>query len=227
MWRHHVVAALVVVLGSAQAPGQQVKPSPDPARFEKDIAAFEAEDAAAPPPAGAVLFVGSSSIRSWDVARAFPALKTIRRGYGGSHVSDTIVFADRIVFKYQPSLIVFYAGDADVAGGKSAETIADDTATLVGMIHRRLPETRVVVIGTKPSPSHWPHMATIREANRLVRSQLASDPLAAYVDVEAALLGPDGQPRAEFYTDNRLNLNEAGYAAWTAAVRPTIERLAR
>jgi hypothetical protein len=95
------------------------------------------------------------------------------------------------------------------------------------MIHRRLPTTPVVVIGTKPSPLHWPHMATIREANRLVRAQLASDTLAAYVDVEAALLGPDGQPRAEFYTGNRLNLNEAGYAAWTAAVRPAIERLAR
>lgn len=44
--------------------------------------------------AGATLFVGSSSIRYWEVAQACPALRTIRRGYGGSHVSDTIYFGD-------------------------------------------------------------------------------------------------------------------------------------
>lgn len=216
----------VWVLLSAAAGAQPVAPSPDPVRFEKDVAAFEAEDRTSPPPPAPVLFVGSSSIRYWDVAAAFPTLKTVRRGYGGSHVTDTLHFADRLIFRYAPSLVVFYAGDADVAAGKGARQIAEDTARLVARIHERLPATPVVVIGTKPSPLHWPHIATIREANRIVRTWLAADPLAAFVDVDAALIGPDGQPRPEFYTDNRLNLNARGYEAWTAAARPAIERLA-
>lgn len=179
-----------------------------------------------PPPARPVLFVGSSSIRYWEVAAAFPTLPTLRRGYGGSHVSDTLHFADRLVFAYRPSLVVFYAGDADVAAGKDAATIARDTLALVALIHRRQADTPVVVIGTKPSPLHWPHMATIRDANRRIREALAGDALAAYADAEAALLGPDGQPRADCFAENRLNLNERGYAAWTAALRPVIERLA-
>lgn len=223
-----LVAALALAPIVTTAQGRPPAPvaAPDPARFEADIAAFEAEDRAAPPPAGATLFVGSSSIRAWDVARAFPALRTIRRGYGGSHVSDTLHFFDRIVVRYQPSLVVFYAGDADVAGGKDAATIAADTLTLVRRLHAQLPATAVVVIGTKPSPLHWPHIATIRDANRRVRDGLAADRLAAFVDVEAALLGADGQPRPEYYTENRLNLNDRGYEAWTAAARPAIERLA-
>ena len=40
-----------------------------------------------------------------------------------------------------------------------------------------------------------------------------------------ATIGADGQPRPDFYTENRLNLNARGYEAWTAAVRPAIERL--
>jgi len=207
-----------------QTPGP--RPSLDPARFEPDIAAFEAEDRSTPPPEGATLFVGSSSIRYWDVARAFPTLRTIRRGYGGSHVSDTLHFFDRIVLRYRPSLVVFYAGDADVSGGKDAATIAADTLALVRRIHAQLPAAAVIVIGTKPSPLHWPHIGTIREANRRVREGLAPDRLAAYVDVEAALLGADGLPRPDCFTENRLNLNDRGYEAWTAAVRPTIERLA-
>lgn len=218
-----VVAGLLAsVAARAQAPAPVV----DPARFDGDIAAFEAADLASPPPTGAVLFVGSSSIRYWDVAAAFPRLRTIRRGYGGSHVSDTIHFADRLIVRYRPALVVFYAGDADVAAGKSAATIASDTATLVALVHTRLPDTPMIVIGTKPSPLHWPHKATIREANRLVREALSGDSLATYVDAEAALLGTDGQPRADFYTDNHLNLNTRGYEAWTAAVRAPIDRLA-
>lgn len=218
-----LVASLATSIAHAQAP---TPPSPDPARFEADIAAFEAADRVTPPPARPVLFVGSSSIRYWDVAAAFPALPTLRRGYGGSHVSDTLHFADRIVFAYRPSLVVFYAGDADVAAGKDAATIARDTLALVALIHRRQPGTPVVVVGTKPSPLHWPHMATIRDANRRIREGLAADALATYADAETALLGADGQPRADFFADNRLNLNARGYEAWTAALRPVIERSA-
>lgn len=219
------IAAGLVAGSTALSPAQPVG-NPDPARFAQDIAAFEAEDAAAPPVPGRTLFVGSSSIRYWDVAREFPALRPIRRGYGGSHVSDTIHFAPRIIFPYRPALIVFYAGDADVGANKSGEQIATDTKQLVALIHARLPDTPVVVIGTKPSPLHWAHMPAIRTANAILKRDLAGDRLAAYADAEAALLGPDGQPRADFYTENRLNLNERGYAAWTAALRPTIERMA-
>ena len=41
-------------------------------RWEKDIAAFEAADLASPPPKGEILFVGSSTIRLWDLKAAFP-----------------------------------------------------------------------------------------------------------------------------------------------------------
>ncbi len=220
-----VIAAVPLVATPLWMLAQAVA-DPDPTRFEKDIAAFEAEDQAAPPGAGGTLFVGSSSIRYWDVAREFAALRPIRRGYGGSHVSDTIHFAARLILPYRPALIVFYAGDADVAAGKPAAQIAADTHRLIALIHARLPDTPVVVIGTKPSPLHWAHMATIRAANAAVKADMAGDRLAAYADAEAALLGPSGTPRAECYAENGLNLNERGYAAWTAALRPTIERMA-
>jgi hypothetical protein len=219
-------AMLLAVTGSGPASAQPT-PNPDPARFEKDIAAFEAQDRTSPPPPGAVLFVGSSSITNWDVARAFPGMPLVKRGYGGSHVSDTIHFAPRIIWPYKPSLIVFYAGDADVAGGKSAEQIASDTAALLALIHKTLPATKVVVIGTKPSPLHWKHQDTIRKANARIQAAIASDHLAAFANVEAALLGADGQPRPDFYTQNGLNLNEAGYEAWTAAVRPVVLQAAK
>ncbi|MGE0360013.1 MAG: GDSL-type esterase/lipase family protein [Vicinamibacterales bacterium] len=211
--------------GKAEGWTAAAAPNPDPARFEKDIAAFEAQDKAAPPAPGGTLFVGSSSITQWDVAREFPDLKPIKRGYGGSHVTDTIHFAPRIIWPYKPSLVVFYAGDADVAGGKTAEQIASDTTALVALIHKQLPATKVLVIGTKPSPLHWRHIETMRAANAAIKAALANDRLAAYADAEAALLGSGGLPRPEFYQGNGLNLSQAGYVAWTAALRPAIMQL--
>ena len=217
------------VTQDGKAEGWQVAaaPNPDPARFEKDIAAFEAQDKASMPAPGGTLFVGSSSIAQWDVAREFADLKPVKRGYGGSHVTDTIHFAPRIIWPYKPSLIVFYAGDADVAGGKNAEQIASDTAALLALIHKTLPQTRVVVIGTKPSPLHWKHQETIRAANASIQAAIKGDRLAAFADPGPALLGANGLPRPEFYQANGLNLNEAGYQAWTAALRPVIVQAAK
>ena len=119
---------------------------------------------------------------------------------------------------------MFYAGDADVAAGKTSVQIAADYRALIALIHARLPNTRIIVIGTKHSPAHWAHRDVIRRANVSVAALAAADDLLEYVDVESALLGADGLPRADYYAENGLNLNERGYAAWTAAVAPVIEQ---
>lgn len=223
-WRSRLASLVAFVVAVTSAVSGRAQPTVDPSRFEADIRAFEAEDRASPPPTGGVLFVGSSSIRYWDLAAAFPGRRVIKRGFGGSHVSDTVFFAPRIIVPYRPALIVFYAGDADVAGGKRADQIAADYRRLVALIHAELPAARTIIIGTKPSPAHWAHMSTIREANAAARQMADADPLVDYVDVESALLGSDGRPVRELYAENGLNLNERGYAAWTAAVKPIIER---
>jgi hypothetical protein len=222
-WRRLAAIVVVAVIAHARTVAW-MQQNPDPTRFANEIAAFEAEDRASPPPLGSAVFVGSSSIHYWDLARAFPTLQAINRGFGGSHVSDTIYYADRIIFRYQPRLIVFYAGDADVAAQKPADRIFADYKILIGMIHEKLPRAHIVVIGTKPSPAHWKQMDVIRQSNALVRTYVATDPLVSYADVERSLLGRDGTPRPEFYEDNGLNLSERGYAAWTEAVRPAIAK---
>ena len=52
----------------------------DHAQWDRDIAAFQAADRAQPPAAGAVLFIGSSSIRMWSsLAMDFPQVRTLNR----------------------------------------------------------------------------------------------------------------------------------------------------
>ena len=56
------------------------KQSPS-ARWEKDIAAYEAADKKSPPPTGAILFAGASGIRMWKtLPQDFPDHTIINRG---------------------------------------------------------------------------------------------------------------------------------------------------
>lgn len=101
-------------LGAAEKPK-------GPERWESDMAKFEADDEEHPPAEGEIMFLGSSSIRMWDVKKWFPALPVVNRGFGGSQIADSLFYAERIVVPRRPRLIVFYAGDNDVASGKTPE----------------------------------------------------------------------------------------------------------
>src|SRR5690606_21765959 len=91
--------------------------TPPERRWEKQIERFEAQDRERPPAPGGVLFVGSSTIVHWNIADSFPDLPTSKRGFGGSKLSDSLYYADRIILPYQPRVIVLYAGENDLAGG--------------------------------------------------------------------------------------------------------------
>src|SRR5262245_32564670 len=84
------------------------------AQWEKAIAAYEEQDKKNPPPKDAFLFVGSSSIRIWDLPKSFPDLPVINRGFGGSHIIDSAHFAARLVNKHQPKMVLLYAGDNNI-----------------------------------------------------------------------------------------------------------------
>ena len=59
------------------------------AQWERAIRAFEAADKESPPPSGAVLFIGSSSIRLWkSLPKDFPKYHVINRGFGGCQIAD-------------------------------------------------------------------------------------------------------------------------------------------
>src|ERR1043166_3155569 len=172
-----LVAPLVAPLLGAQT-------SPAPSKWEAEIKAFEAADKAHAPPPNAVVFVGSSSIRLWkSLETDFPEYKVINRGFGGSQLADSVALAGRIILPYRPRLVVLYAGDNDIAAGKSAEDVAADFAAFVARIQAALPESRIAYISIKPRPSRWKFADTTRRANPLIEAACRKDRRLAFIDV--------------------------------------------
>ncbi|MGH9203003.1 MAG: GDSL-type esterase/lipase family protein, partial [Vicinamibacterales bacterium] len=186
---------------------------------EKDIAAFEAADKVSPPPQGEIVFVGSSTIRRWDLASSFPDLKAINRGFGGSEMADATRYVDRIVIPYSPRLVVVYSGDNDI-GATTSEQIAISFERFVRAVHARLPQTRIVVIGIKPSPLRWAQIDRMRMANAMIRAFCERDDRVAFVDVDQPMLGWDEKPRRELYVEDGLHLTPPGYQVLATLLRP-------
>ena len=193
----------------------------DYARWEKEIAAFEAADRTNPPPAGGILFIGSSSIRLWKtLAQDYPRHQVLNRGFGGSQIADSTHFAERIVFPYAPRQIIMYAGGNDINAGKSPEQVAADFKAFVQKVHQRLPQTRIAYISIAPNPARWAQVERVREANRLIKAFTQSDPRLEYIDAFSHMLGPDGQPLPDIFVEDRLHMNAKGYALWKKIVEP-------
>jgi lysophospholipase L1-like esterase len=195
-----------------------------PERWEAAIARFEARDRENPPPKQGILFLGSSSVVMWDTAKSFPDLPAINRGFGGSQVADSLHFAERIALPYEPQMIVFYAGDNDLAAKKTPQQIAADFEALVKKVHANLPKTKIIFIAVKPSIARWKLIDQQRETNRLVREFTAKDPRLTFLDVEKPMLGPDGQPRKELFKSDGLHLNAEGYKLWNELLRPLLDK---
>ena len=193
--------------------------------FESSIQEFEAQDRMQPPRPRGVVFVGSSSIRMWKSLPAdFPGVNCIPRGFGGSQLVDSVIYAHRVITPYKPRKVVVYAGDNDISAGKDAQRVLQDFRLLVESVHERVPDAEIGFVAIKPSISRWRLWPEMNRANQLVAEFAASRPCVTYLDVATPMLGPDGgQPAAELFLADGLHMTPQGYAIWTKVIRPWVE----
>lgn len=223
---HKIVLPLIclyyafVVSGSVVTSGEEER---NFARWEPEIQAFEQRDADSPPKTEGILFVGSSSIRFWDLEKYFPAQQFINHGFGGSQIVDSFHFADRIILKHRPRTVIVYAGDNDIAAGKTPGMVAADFRLLVERIHSQLPRTKIVFIAIKPSISRWKMADSMKAANAHISTYCDRDERLSYVDIWQPMLGEDGRPRRELFIKDGLHLSHAGYQLWTKRVLPHVQ----
>ena len=189
-------------------------------RWKKELDAFAAADRQQMPPPGGVLFVGSSSIRFWTgLETAFADQPVvIKRGFGGSRLSESADLVHRLVLPYQPRLVVLYAGENDIHEGVSPQDLLAHFKRFVQQVQGALPATRVAFMAIKPSPSRLAFMAAMREANLLIQTHVLQHDNLDYIDVHTAMLDNDGRPRPELFVRDQLHLSAEGYGLWRQIV---------
>ncbi|HSI11874.1 MAG TPA: SGNH/GDSL hydrolase family protein [Chthoniobacter sp.] len=215
---------LLLPLFVAFAPHLRAEPAPtvaaDPfAKWEKEIAAFEAKDRENPPPKGGIVFVGSSSIKKWvTLAEDFPHHQVLNRGFGGSQIIDSVHFADRIVIPYEPRMVVFYAGGNDIHAHKTPEQVFADFQAFVEKVRAKLPKTEIACISIAGNPARWAEVEQVKALNTMLESYIKGKEDMKFINVFPRMLGSDGLPRTEIFVADRLHMNPEGYKLWTEIV---------
>lgn len=216
-----VLALFSVVVGSPSAAAQTA--APDPARFEKNVAAYEAADRTAAPPAGAILLAGDSQFYRWrTLSDDLPGYTIVNRGIDSLQSPDLLHYLDRLVLRYKPRLIVLHVGGNDVHQGRSAQQVLADFKTLVSRVRAALPTVPIAFTSITPSPGRWSEADVRREANRLVKAYTATEPHLHFIDLWDAFLGPDGKPRADLYGEDQIHPNHDGYLVRVKIMRPLL-----
>ncbi|MXV06362.1 GDSL-type esterase/lipase family protein [Xanthomonas sp. LMG 9002] len=124
-----------------------------------------------------------------------------------------------------PRWVVINLGTNNLAGTEHARTntpqeTADGVAAVVADIRRRLPRSRIVLMGIFPRgfAADAPQRAPILETNRLLAARFGHDPPVRWLDIGARFLQLDGTLPAALMPDG-THPSEAGYAIWGEALR--------
>jgi len=212
------LTAFLLSLGNVR--GEQDKAD----KWENDIAAFEAGDKASPPPPNEIVFVGSSTIRMWKTAEAFPDLKVINRGFGGSEIADSVKYAERIILPHKPRIVVVFAGGNDINAGKTPEQVAEDYKALVGKIHAALPRTKIYYLSLFPNVKRRAQNEKCAKVNELIQAYAKTDERLGYVDTASRMRAADGGPRPELLRGDGLHMNDDGYKIWNEIVGAVLRK---
>ena len=183
------------------------------ATFRKDKAADQ----------GAIVFLGDSITRKWDLTKAFPDLKAANRGIAGDTTRGMLCRLKDNVLDLHPKAIVFMGGINDLSQQPKGtpETIAANVCSVLEQIHAATPDTPVLVCETLPSKTA--PLETVQAVNAAVDKVIADFPNAHRVKTYAAFLKPDGTENFSLFLDG-THPNARGYAIWEKILLPELDK---
>lgn len=192
-------------------------------RFEKQVQLYEEADRAHPPPQGAILLAGDSQFFRWKTLHEdLPGYTLVNRGIDSFQLHHLLQYMDRLVLPHQPRLIILHVGGNDVHNGKSPGRLLADLKAFVGRIRTALPGVPVVFSSITPGPGRWDEAPQRKEANRVIKDYVATQPDLRFVDLWDAMLTPEGQPREDLWVEDRVHPNHAGYQLRVEIMHPLL-----
>ncbi len=218
-WR--IAIAGIALFASLPAFAQTNRPGAQ--RFENVVRLYEAADKTNPPPQNAILLAGDSQFYRWKTVKEDLAGYTvINRGIDSFETSDLLHFADRLVLPYRARMIILHIGGNDVHGGKSAEQVLADFKALVAKIRAVQPTVPIAFSSMTPGPARAEEFERRKEANRVIKNYIATQPNLLFIDLWDAMLTPEGKPRPDLWVADGIHPNHAGYLLRVKIMHPLL-----
>ncbi len=172
---------------------------------------------------GSILFVGSSIFHRWtQLASQMAPLPITNIAFDGAVTEDWNRLVDARVIPVRPAIVVYYCGSNDVDAGDSAARITARIKQFIDRVLGALPDTRIVFVSVNKAPEKRDRWDVVDDINRRVQALAVRDSRVLFVDVNPALVAPDGTPRIERFMNDRLHLRPAAYEEIATILKPVL-----
>ena len=173
-----------------------------------------------------IVFIGSSSIEFWKtLPQDFAVHQVLNLGKAGTTYSHLVANVGAWAARYPAHRYVIYSGDNDIAWMRSPEKVAGQFREVALTLKSAIPGVQVFVISIKPNliPTRRVRIGAVRKANAMIAAEAAALGQVTFVDTHTHMLGPNGQPRAEWFSIDGIHMNEKGYRLWRDVLLPQLE----
>jgi lysophospholipase L1-like esterase len=185
-----------------------------------------------------VLFIGDSITAGWAAKseiwdKAWGDYQPANFGIGGDQTQHVIWRIEQgELDKVNPKVVVLMIGTNNL-GGHTAPDIAAANGKIVSMIHAKLPETKVLLLGVFPRGPRTnrggipdPHEEKMRMIGEINQELAAMDNGSniRYLDLGPKFMSADGTIAKAIMPD-QLHPSAAGYEIWVEGMKPLLDAM--
>jgi lysophospholipase L1-like esterase len=172
----------------------------------------------------ALVFLGDSITQGWgdDLGGSFSEVKTANRGISGDTTRGMLIRLSQDVLALKPTGVVLLMGTNDLEEGADPATIVGNVELIIAALQAHDPNMPVILCQVFPSSSTKKRPAEkIQELNSLLAASVRGNAQITLVDTWTLFADAAGNAKVEEFPD-LLHPNKAGYAKWSAALRPIL-----
>jgi lysophospholipase L1-like esterase len=175
----------------------------------------------------ALVFLGDSIIHGWgdNLGGSFPGVKVANRGIGGDTTRGVLIRLQDDVLLLHPAGVVLLIGTNDLEEQADPAIIAGNLKLILADLKRADPRMPIVLCEVFPSSAAKKRPADrIKNLNAVYAATVKGDPQVTLLDTWSLFANAQGDAPADLFPD-LLHPNAAGYAKWSAALRPVLATL--
>lgn len=178
-----------------------------------------------------LIFIGDSITQGWEGrgkgvwAKYYTKRNAVNLGIGGDRTEHVIWRLDNGNLKnIKPKAAVIMIGTNN-SGSNTSREIADGVEVIVQQLRKKLPETKVLVLGVFPrGANNADKRRQVNEGANALFKKLADGKAVHYLDIGPAFLEKDGTLTREIMPD-LLHLSEKGYTIWAESIEAKLKEL--
>ena len=188
-----------------------LNPSPDV--WSKELTAYTRADRNRELPSRPVVVVGGRRVNLWRSLEEVLDEPVLMRGLGDAFVEDITYNFNALFGFYRPGAVVLLPGNSEfhIRDNKSADELLAAVQELEAIDAAREDTGRFYVFAPIKTPLYPGDYGKIDRARELLDSWADANSRVEVLDSNTMLADDHGQPRARYFLNDGVNLNEHGY----------------